>query len=464
MPQGDVPRRLSRRLASLGSAIAELRDWQTFVTAPKREALCDAMQALVDQPLAPPDQAERLKSLRAAWRELGPVTGKADIQLAGRFDALAEQAFEPCRAYFAEQAEIRKANLAEREKICAQLASYLAETDWQHADMKAAEQILRTAREAWRQYLPVDRSAGKVVEARFETLQQELHGRIRSFWENNAAAKQQLVAEAEALASGEGDLQQRIDQVKGLQRHWQTIGPAMPRARDQALWSAFRGACDSLFAARDAARSTAESELRQLAGQCAAALDEFEGALGTLTPESATEAQARDLRDRLRALDGLPPPLRQPLAARRSALLTRHQAILQERGRAARRARIGELRDRDAAFSRAEIAHRDGGPAPDVSEACFAPRRGSHAEPVPLDALRRLTLRAEQAAGIAPPPEDESLRLEVQVERLRAGLAGTEDEAPLALAERWCGIGPKDASVDPLRERFFSALAARLDG
>jgi len=459
--EADTPRRLSRRLNRLGASLAELRDWQTYVTSPKREALCEAVQALVDRPLPPPDQAERLKALRAEWRELGPVAQKADVELADRFNALAEQAFEPCRAYFAQQAEVRKANLAERERICAQLARYIVDTDWQRADMKAAEQILRAAREAWRHYSPVERSAGKTVEARFEGLQADLHGRLKAFWDRNGDAKQRLVTEAQALLADAGDLEGRIDRIKGLQQQWKAVGPTVPRTRDQALWQEFRTACDNLFAARASAKTAADAETRQLAGQCAAVLDDFEAELATLTPEAASEAQARTLRERLDLLERLPAALRQPLVARRTELLGRHQALLRERSRAAQRNRLLELRDRDVAFSAAEQAHRHGGPAPEAQERCFVPRLGQQQDAVPLDALRRLTLRAEQGAGIAAPPEDEALRLEVQVERLRGGLQGTEDESPLALAERWCGLGPKDESADALRTRFFAALLAR---
>jgi hypothetical protein len=300
------------------------------------------------------------------------------------------------------------------------------------------------------------------VDARFEALQDQLHGKLKAYWDRNAEAKRLLVAEAEGLGTEAGDLEARIGRVKELQQRWKRIGPTLPRTVDQALWSSFRAACDALFTAREAARHAADAETRELAGQCAAALDAFESELATLRPEAVTEAQARTLRERLRPLDGLPPGLRQPLATRRAALLERHQALLRDQGRAARRARLAELEAHDRAFSAAETAHRDGGPAPTAPERCFGSRLGRHAEPVPLDALRRLTLRVEQAAGVAPPPEDESLRLEVQVERLRAGLGGGDDESPLQLAERWCALGPKDARVDPLRERFFAALSARL--
>jgi len=31
---------------------------------------------------------------------------------------------------------------------------------------------------------------------------------------------------------------------------------------------------------------------------------------------------------------------------------------------------------------------------------------------------------------------------------------------PEALTARWCALGPKDAAADPLRERFFRAIAS----
>jgi len=457
-----APRNSSRRLARLSARLAELRDWQTFATGPKREALCAALQVLVDQPLPPPDQAQRLKSLRADWRELGPVANASDARLADRFNALAEQAFEPCRAYFAEQAELRERNLAERARICTQLADYLQSTDWHRADMKAAEQILRTARDAWRGCQPVDRRAAREVDARFESLQEDLHHRIKAHWERNAAAKQALVDAALALCSDDGEIDSRINQAKGLQQQWKAIGPVQPRPRDQALWSAFRSACDNLFTARDAVRESGAAEARLLAAQCAAALDAFETTLGELTPTSASPAQARALREQMRDLDALPAQARQPLAQRRDELLKRHWRLLEAQSVSAQRARLEALEHADREFSAAEAAHADGAPAPAVPERCFEPRLARAGGPVPFDTLRRLTLRAEQAAGIAPPPEDESLRLEIQVERLRAGMSRSDADDPLQLAEHWCGMGPKDAGVDGLRKRFFTALQARL--
>jgi hypothetical protein len=461
---GPPPRELAARLKRLSAALAELRDWQTFATTPKREALCAAVQALTDHPIAPGDQAARLKSLRQEWQTLGPITSARDARLAERFNALAERAFEPCRQWFAEQAELRRRNLESRERLCNELDRYVSGTDWARADMRAAEQIMRTARAEWRRCQPVERGPGRAVEARFEALQQTLHERIRTEWERNVRAKTAIVAEAEALASGASDVELQIREVKALQQRWRAVG-ITPRGKDRELWTAFRRACDAVFTSREAARAAHRTGLDEVAARCSAALDAFETELAATRPESATDAQTRVLRDRLAGLDGLPPALRQPLAGRRRDLLARHQALLESKTALARRGRLEALRRWDEAVTEAETARRASGgtEALDLPDPCFAPRATRVRADVPLDALRRLTLRAEQAAGIASPPEDAALRLEVQVERLRAGFAGGRRDDPLELAESWCALGPKDAAVDALRMRFFAAVGRLAD-
>ncbi|MGA0840004.1 MAG: DUF349 domain-containing protein [Pseudomonadales bacterium] len=458
---GDhAPRALTRRVARLGNQIMELRDWQTFVTAPKREALCADLQTLIDQPLAPPDQLQRLKAVRAAWRELGPITRREDHALGERFESLAELAFAPCKTWFAEQAALRAENLAARERICEELAVYVRDTDWARADMQAADQILRTARAAWLAHAPVDRDAAKAVETRFEELQSSLHETIRNHWARKAEVKLHIVTAAEALLQDESPLADRLQRAKALQQDWRDIGPLQPRAREQELWTAFRSACDTLFAARDAERRAADDAQTARVSAAAAVLETIEAELAALADDGVPAATLHNLRDRLGALDDLPAPARQPFRDRRQAVLDRLKSLEGASARHALRDTLAALAQADADLSVAEMAARSGAPAPEISDRRFATRRGRHGDPVPFDELARLTIQAELRAGLESPPADAALRMDVQVGRLREGLAGSRDESPLALAYAWCALGPKDDSVNPLRERFFAAIGA----
>src|SRR5262249_41153908 len=230
----------------------------TFATHPKREQFVADMEKLAAEPLEPALQAERIRELRQAWKDLGPVTSHNDRRLFDRFNHAAEVAFKPCREFFDAQAATRRFNLDQRKKICAQLEGYLDGMHWEHADWRAAERILYTAREEWRKYHPVDRSPGRKLEAQFDALTARLHAKLKTEWDRNAAAKQAIVDEAKeiqaAVVESRTDSRQAIERIKALQQRWRTVG-IVPRRIDQRLWKEFRAACDVVFGQRDAARN-----------------------------------------------------------------------------------------------------------------------------------------------------------------------------------------------------------------
>ncbi len=461
-------RAVGRRLGKQAARLAELKDWQTFATSPKRQSLADAMDSLAAEPLEPLAQADRIKELRRQWQALGPVTQAADGRLADRFNAAAEKAFEPCRAYFADQAEVRKANLAERRRICDQLEQYLDDTDWASADMKGAEKIMRAARDEWRRFHPVDRNPGKSAEARFERLQGRLHDLVKAEWDKNLAAKQAIVAEAEALLGDDRPMPDKVAEAKRLQARWRDVGTT-PRRPDQQLWRAFRSACDGIFSAREHSRQVADAALDQQESSLAAALDAFAGVVQARDAGSATEAELRSFRQDTADVDRLPQSRRRPLATRRTELLEAYGALLDAQRRAARRQWLLDLARWDEAMTAAEAARTGGGDAafaepPEGGGKLLEARLAAAGEPPPREDARRLAVKAELAAGLGSPAEDEPLRLEVQVERLQAGLSGGDNgaEDPRALAEAWCRLGPKDDAFTGLRERLFAALTSML--
>lgn len=452
-----------KRVGRQAARLAELKDWQTFATSPKRESLAQAMETLAAEPLAPPEQAERIKALRREWQALGPLTQAADGRLADRFNGAAEKAFEPCRAHFAEQAEARKANLEERRRICDALERYLEDTDWSQADMKGAETIMRAARDEWRRFHPVDRNPGKKVEARFEQLQERLHDLVKTEWERNLAAKEAIVARAESLIEADLPIPEKVVQAKQLQREWRDVG-LTPRRPDQRLWRAFRNACDRIFSARDESRDAADAAIESLAAKLAEQLDTFATLIGERDAASASDAELRRFRQETDEVNRLPPPRRRALNERRAQLMTDYGALLDAQRRAGREEALEAFARWDEAMTATEMARRDGGeaeaPAPPAGAAGLLEARLASDGEAPWEAARRLAVKAELIAGLESPDEDEPLRLEVQVERLQAGLSGSaREEGPQALAEAWCRLGPKDDRFAGLRERTFAAIS-----
>ena len=476
---------LSRHLGRASARLAELSDWQTFATTPKRESLLRAMQEIADTPLAARDQAQRIKDLRNQWNALGPVGRTDDHKLMEAFNETAERAFEPCRSYFAEQAELRAENLAARAAICDSLSQYVAATDWPNADFKAAERILRTARDEWRRCHPVDRTPGKAQEARFEALQAELHGHIQAEWDRNLATKQQIVAEAQTLAASDTEVHDKVAAAKRLQQQWKAVG-ATPRRPDQSLWRRFRAACDEIFNTLDEARKSADEEIKtaqqqadellaEFRSRIDAAADTLDAAADTLdaaadtldaaadTLDAAADtldaAALRDVQQRFDDLPALPDRLARPLRRELDELLKAAQQVLRDQHSAQTLSRLEGLKQQDAEVSAIEQRQMAGERLPFSPPDPFFAGRGAVESSQPLDAetLTRLTIEAEIAAGLESKETD--LRMSIQVEMMNAGRGREALEASAEeLAGRWCRLGPKNADADALGERFFAAL------
>ena len=255
---------LASELAEVGAQVRELRDWRTYAAVPKREALCEQIEALAEAPLDLKDQAEAVRLLRQQWNELGPASARRERDLKKRFDSAAEKAFEPCRGHFKEQAERRQFNFEQRQAIVSALENFVADNDWQQADWRGVESVLRQARAEWRQYHPMDRKAARPLAERFEQISNEIHAKLKEEWDRNEARKVAIVAEAKDVRESGASATEKADAVKALQRRWKAVGPLARRA-DQRLWSAFRSECDAVFDERNVVRDRHTERRRVIA-------------------------------------------------------------------------------------------------------------------------------------------------------------------------------------------------------
>lgn len=236
------------RLAGLAERVRELKSWAGFAVRPKKEALIADMQALAGREMDPDDKADAIHVLQEAWRALGVADPAVEQPLWESFKAAGDKAFEPCRAHFASQRELRQQNLEKRIALCGQLEGYLAALP-ASIDWKSHDAILRTARREWQQYRPSDRQKTAAVQERFNTALHALEGLLEAVQKQHEAEKRILIARAQALL-GEDDLRNACDQAKQLQQEWKKTGQAQAKT-DQKLWQEFRTACDALFNRRD---------------------------------------------------------------------------------------------------------------------------------------------------------------------------------------------------------------------
>ena len=458
----DRARSLQARLGSLSARLRELRDWRTFAESPKREGLCERMEELAEEPLAPQPQADEVKSLRAQWNELGRVASRRDRELLARFDDAAERAFEPCRAHFAELAERRAYNLEQRRAIVEVLEDYVAGERWQSSDWINVERVLRTARSEWRGYYPVDRRAGREVEERFNELTATIHDHLKSQWDTNSAHLESIVAQAAEARASDAPLVERIEVLKSLQQQWKEAGP-VPRRVSQRLWRQFRDECDPVFAEREAAREDRAEQFRRTTGDAETLIDELRALVDSTS--SLDEREVADLRARAASIGQLP---RRLLRRLDEALADVEHALSAERAantREAELAWLARVEEVDRAFALAAAdddleAWRD---AAGEFASLFAARFEDDADEEDEDA-HQLTVVSEIEAETPSPEADQNLRLALSIERLNGDLSGERGAAMdhRSLALRWCAA-PATAEEE-LRTRFFGALRTMAAG
>lgn len=325
------------RFAELAERVRELQSWAGFAVQPKKEDLISRMQALITHVMDPDDKADAIHALQEEWKALGVADASIEQPLWERFKRLGDEAFEPCRAHFAAQRELRQQNLQKRTALCEQLDNYLRALP-ETPDWKAHDTILRTARQEWQQYSPSDRQHTRALQERFNALLKALEAPLQEARKKNETAKRTLITQATALLQQE-DLRAACDKARQLQQEWKGIGQAHPKA-DRQLWQDFRAACDALFSKRDA-----EFKARQAERE--ASVQEAESLITAMTELAQGDAQqlrsaAERLDDAFRAL---------PLPKEKSNLL-------REKFQAARKQVDNAAREQQAAAQRQKLENR----------------------------------------------------------------------------------------------------------
>jgi len=155
---------LDDKLSRADKQLAEMADWQDFAARPKLAELCDAMEVLPAKELAPQELAKQVRDLQNQWKALG--VSRASNELWPRFKTAGDNAYEPCKAWFAQKQEERQKKLDVKASLCEQLeAEAAALTD--DPDWKAIARRVSNAKREWSRNRVPDRKPDKSLESRF---------------------------------------------------------------------------------------------------------------------------------------------------------------------------------------------------------------------------------------------------------------------------------------------------------
>lgn len=431
------------RLQLLGKQLDELRDWQGFAVSPKQTELCEHMELLAEQHLAPTIKAEKIKELQDEWKRLG---GSSDQKVWQRFKQACDKAFIPCQNYFEEQRSLKKSNLDKRKVICQQLDDFIQQNDWSHADWKAVEMINRKAREEWKACYPVEFKENKSVQHRFNGLLSKIDDYLDQERSKNKQLKQAIVERTQQLVAHE-PLSEAIEGAKQLQSEWQQIGITLHKD-DRALWKEYRAACDQIFQRRDEARETRKHAIDEAIAVADALCVEVVACKSDV--EAVTTKQLTEFKQRLKEIPALPKKELEQLSRQLDQHINDIKAAQAEKSVKNEQLRWSEL-ERKSLFIR-DIAESvaKGEEAIDFDSAAtelnFGDRQhpiekilhqlwvdltnGKSLEPctVTAEQAKSLCIQCEIAAELDSPAEDQEIRMQLQVSRLSKGLSSNIDK------------------------------------
>jgi hypothetical protein len=316
------------------------------------------------------------------------------------------------------------------------------------------------------------------LHEQFVAVTSNLQNRLEAAYAANTHQKKSLIARAQQLASSE-DSRSAIDEVKELQRRWQTVG-IVPRDEDHRLWEEFRQQCDTVFQRRQQEFAEYNAGLEANKVQALAICDELEGIAASAGPALlGSTARVTELQGAFAALGEFPRGVARELRNRCERALDRCEAAVEQqklRDIEQSWSALLDVADRVRAYKLALIS------APETAaslrqaaeDSCAAVTqwpKGGHdavktalASPSMADleandkALRMLCIRAEILVDRPSPPEDQTLRREYQVQRLMQSMGQgiTVDAAQMdTLTLEWVKAGPiEEGRYARLLERF----------
>jgi hypothetical protein len=479
-----LPAFLARQLQELDGKLQELKQWKDFAVAPKRTLLIEQMESLIGAEEDPRALAERIKSLQQEWRTTAKGLAVDTPAEWDRFHQASQSAYEPCRAYFEEQAKLRQENLERRRAVLDRLVSF--ETNLAAEDVgRLVERVMREAPLEWRRHYPVDRAANQPLQIEFDASIGRLRAKLDQWHAGNIADKQSLIARARHVASQQ-EPREAIEAIKKLQLLWKETGP-VPRDVSGALWSEFREVCDAVFQKRQQAQVEFAAAL-EVNRQAAVALCEEAERVASLTgTELIHEVQKipawRAAFDALGDLPKVDVRVLQNRFSRALDLCSSHARQQHERDAEQSVANLLEASRQVAAYQRSVALHAGDAVCDtqkQTAEAFIAgvrdwPKGGlqalKDALATPLSgaavdwharerALRILCIRAEIHGDNPTPAEDDALRREYQVQRLMRGMGqgSSADEDWNALLLEWVRVGAVSPQLqEELQGRFMYA-------
>ena len=491
---GKLKAALQKQANNHRDKLNELRDWKIFASTEKKKGLVAQMQHLIESKMHAADKSKHIGNMHKQWKTLG--RSSRNEALWREFKKLSDKAYEPCKEYFKQRKQLMASNLKQRRGICDRLEQELKTLAEENLNISNLNTLLRDAENEWKQFAPIEHSRIKSLQKRYYGLVNQFRKLRKNALRTNSKQKRDYITQARSLAASE-DNNSAMSEAKRLQQQWKKLGPTSYK-EDKKFWEDFRAACDKIFAKRNQqtaetrkhvqqAESSLENILQSMASIFTLDDDSFRKSRSDfqdLIQRFSTAMDPRIKNQRKRLLDQFNGSKRK--IESRFNTLPNKKAVLLKNAVLAKSKFLEQLEDKllnskdDEQFNKLKNqidrkAWEDIEPADSLQyEEALHDRLGKIIATVSVEELRNLAQECEVQirnlcidleirANIDTPPEDQALRMQIQLAQLKNGFGQSrpdhKENLKVAMDAELLGlcIGPLSATVQ-------KQLSQRLDG
>lgn len=241
----------------------DLRDYDFKKNLEAKIALCEAAEKLKEEKQLNV-AFQKLQTLHAEWRELGPVSREHREEIWNRFKEASDIINKQHAVFYQSKKEEEVENLKKKTALCEQIeaidvnkiSSY---KEWE----KVTEKVLDIQVE-WKKIGFAPKKNNTKIYERFRAACDALFLAKSDFYKSakdklsaNLKAKKELIAQAEELKTSTS-WRSTTEKFIALQKQWKKIGP-VPNKISEQIWRKFNAACDAFFEAKAKAQEGEKS-------------------------------------------------------------------------------------------------------------------------------------------------------------------------------------------------------------
>lgn len=207
-----------------------------------------------------------LQMLHKMWKEeIGPVAKEHREEIWQKFSAATKLIHDKRQSYLKDQDANFEDNYVKKHEVVQQITTLAAETKPNHRAWQQSIQKVQKLRDAYFELGKVPRNKAKEVWNEFKESTRAFNRAKNGFYKNqkkeqysNLEKKRELIKIAEENKDSD-DFEAVTPLMKKIQNDWKSIGH-VPRKDSDAIWKAFKDACNHYFNRMHSQRNEASKE------------------------------------------------------------------------------------------------------------------------------------------------------------------------------------------------------------